>query len=348
MKTTTTTNEAKETTPQATGAVRFQRYGGPEVLRWAQVPLPPPGPGEARVRHTAVGLNFIDTYHRTGLYPVPALPSGLGVEAAGVVEALGPGAAEVAPELKVGTRVAYAAGPPGAYAEARNMVAERLGPLPPAAQGITDEVAAASLLKGMTVAYLIRQTYPVRVGQTVLWHAAAGGVGLLACQWLKHLGVTVVGTVGSPEKAALARANGCAHTILYRDEDVAARVRELTGGVGVPVVFDSVGAATFEASLDCLQPRGTMVSFGNASGAVPPFAPALLAQKGSLFLTRPTLFAYTATRAELLETAGALFQVLQAGAVEVHVGQRWPLREAAEAHRALEARETTGATVLKP
>ncbi len=330
---------------RTTHAIRLHAHGGPEVLRWEEVPLPPPGPGEARVRHTAVGLNFIDTYHRTGLYPVPGLPSGLGVEAAGVVEALGPGAEATAPGLTVGARVAYAAGPPGAYAQARNMTAERLVPLP---DDLPDATAAAALLKGMTVAYLIRQTFPVQPGMTVLWHAAAGGVGLLACQWLHHLGVTVIGTVGSPAKAALARAHGCDHTILYRHEDVPARVRALTQGAGVPVVFDSVGAATFEASLDCLQPRGTLVSFGNASGPVPPFAPALLAQKGSLYLTRPTLFAYTATRAELLETAGALFDVLARGAVQVRVGQRWPLRQAAQAHRALEARQTPGATVLDP
>ncbi len=337
-------------TTETTRAVRFHAHGGPEVLRWEDVPLPPPGPGEARVRHTAVGLNFIDTYHRSGLYPVPGLPSGLGVEAAGVIEALGPGVAEALPELAVGQRVAYAAGPPGAYGLRRNMVAERLVPLPDA---VSDEVAAAALLKGMTVEYLIRRATPggappVRPGDTVLWHAAAGGVGLLACQWLRHLGVTVIGTVGSEEKAALARAHGCAHTVLYREEDVVARVRELTDGAGVPVVFDSVGAATFERSLDCLQPRGLMVSFGNASGPVPPCPPSLLAQKGSLFLTRPTLFAYTATRADLLASAAALFEVLEAGVLRVAVNQRWPLARAADAHRALEARQTTGATVLQP
>lgn len=324
-----------------TRACRIHAVGGPEVIGLEEVALPPPGPGEARVRHTAIGLNFLDTYQRSGLYPLPALPSGLGSEAAGLVEAIGSGVSEVRP----GQRVAYAGGPPGAYAEARVLRAAQLVPLP---DELDDERAAAALLKGMTAEYLLRRTYRVEPGQTVLFHAAAGGVGLIACQWLKHLGATVIGTVGSEAKAELARAHGCDHAIVYTREDFAARVRELTGGAGVPVVYDSVGRSTFQGSLACLRPRGLLVSFGNASGRPEPLDPALLAQRGSLFLTRPTLADYTATRDELLQSAEALFAVIRAGAVKIAVRQRWPLAAAAEAHRALEGRQTTGASVLLP
>lgn len=320
--------------------VRIHEHGGPEQLRVDDVDPGEPGPGEALVRHTAIGLNFIDTYHRSGLYPLPALPHGLGTEAAGVVESVGDGVTEVA----TGDRVAYVSGP-GAYTEARCMPADRLVPLPDA---IDDETAAAVMLKGMTVEYLVRRCRPVKQGETVLWHAAAGGVGLIACQWLKELGARVIGTVGSDEKAELARAHGCKHPIVYTREDFVARVREITDGAGVPVVFDSVGRATFEGSLDCLQPRGMMVGFGNASGKPDPFDMTLLARKGSLYLTRPTLFTYVDSREELLESASALFAVVERGAVRVEIGHRWPLEQAADAHRALEARETTGSSVLLP
>ena len=324
-----------------TRACRIHAVGGPAVIGLEELELPAPGPGEVRVRQTAIGLNFLDTYQRSGLYPLPALPSGLGSEAAGVVEALGPGVSELRP----GQRVAYAGGPPGAYAEARVLRAAQLVPLP---DELDDERAAAVLLKGLTVEYLLRRTFRVERGQTVLFHAAAGGVGLLACQWLKHLGATVIGTVGSDAKADLARAHGCDHTIVYTREDFVARVRELTGGIGVPVVYDSVGRSTFQGSLACLRPRGLLVSFGNASGRPEPLDPALLAQRGSLFLTRPTLADYTATRDELLASADALFAVIRAGAVKIEVRQRWPLAAAADAHRALEGRQTTGASVLLP
>ncbi len=323
-----------------TKAIRIHDTGGPEVLRWEDIALPDPGPGQIRVRHTAVGVNYIDTYHRTGLYPVP-LPSGLGLEAAGVVEATGPDVAH----LKTGDRVAYGTGPLGAYSEAAICQADRVSPIP---DGIDDRMAAAIMLKGMTTQFLVRQTYKVQPGDTVLIHAAAGGVGLLACQWAKHLGATVIGTVGSEEKAALAQANGCDHTILYRTENVVERVKEITSGVGVPVVYDGVGKDTWDASLDCLRPRGMMVSFGNASGAVPPFAPAILAQKGSLFLTRPTLFHYTATAEDLKAVAEDLFAVVRDGHVTIAVNQTYALADAADAHRDLEARKTTGATVLIP
>lgn len=326
--------------PVKSTAIQFHAHGGPDVLETQDVALPPPGPGQARVRHTAIGVNFIDTYHRTGLYPVE-LPSGLGMEAAGIVEELGPDVDEVV----VGQRVAYAAGPPGAYATHRNVRAAVLVPLP---DGVTDEVAAAALLKGMTVEYLIRRTFPVEPGMTVLWHAAAGGVGLIACQWLAHLGVTVIGTVGSDDKAALAQAHGCTHPIVYTRDSFEARVLELTSGQGVPVVFDSVGRATFDGSLRCLRRRGTLVGFGNASGKPDPFDMGRLAQHGSLFLTRPTLFDYVATRDDLLASASALFAALTSGAVKVEIRQRWPLAEAAVAHRALEDRRTQGSTVLVP
>ncbi|HET6201932.1 MAG TPA: quinone oxidoreductase [Planctomycetota bacterium] len=325
----------------AAGAVRIHATGGPEVLRFETIEASEPGPGEARVRQRAVGVNFIDVYHRTGLYPLPALPHGIGVEAAGVVEAVGKGVTGVAP----GDRVAYAGGTPGAYAGVRNVPADRLVPLP---AGIDERIAAAALLKGMTVEYLIRRAFRVERGRTVLFHAAAGGVGLIACQWLAHLGATVVGTVGTEEKAKLALAHGCAHAIVYAREDFVARVREITGGRGVPVVYDSVGKTTFEGSLACLAPRGTLVSFGNASGPVAPFDPLELARRGSLFLTRPTLKDYTATREELLACAAALFDVIRSGAVRVLVGRTGPLREAAEAHRALEGRRTTGSLLLVP
>jgi len=323
-----------------TWAIRFHETGGPEVLRWEEVEAGRPGPGEVLVRHGAIGVNFIDTYHRTGLYPVE-LPSSLGMEAAGVVDAVGDGVVAVAP----GDRVAYGGGPLGAYGQVRLMPADKLVRIP---QGIDDRTAAAVMVKGMTAEYLVRRTYLVQPGETVLVHAAAGGVGLLLCQWAKHLGATVIGTVGSDEKAALASANGCDHAIVYTREDFVARVRELTGGRGVPVVYDSVGRATWDGSLSCLQPRGLMVSYGNASGAVPPFQPLVLSQRGSLYLTRPTLMAYVATREELLESASALFEVILSGAVRVTIGQTWPLAEAAEAHRALEARHTVGSTVLLP
>jgi NADPH:quinone reductase len=322
-------------------AIRIHHTGGPEVLRFEEVDPGRPGPGQALVRHSAIGVNFIDTYHRSGLYPLPSLPHGLGMEAAGRVEAVGDGVTEFGP----GDRVAYATGTPGAYAEARVVAAERLIRLP---DGIDDRVAAAALLRGLTVEYLIRRTFRVERGMTVLFHAAAGGVGLIACQWLRHLGATVIGTVGSDEKAALAREHGCTHVIVYSRESVAARVREITGGLGVPVVYDSVGRATLDDSLGSLQRRGMLVSFGNASGPPPPIDPLTLLRKGSLFLTRPTLVDYAATRAELLAGAAAWFDVLQRRAVKVDVRQTWPLAEAAEAHRALESRRTSGSSILIP
>jgi NADPH2:quinone reductase len=322
------------------GAIRLHRTGGPEVLQWDEVGVGEPGEGEARVRHTAIGVNFIDTYHRSGLYPLP-LPSGLGSEGAGVVEAVGPGVAHVKP----GDRVAYAGGSPGSYAQVRLMPADRLVKLP---EGITDQQAAAMMLKGMTVQYLIRRTYRVQSGDTVLFHAAAGGVGLIACQWLKALGATVIGTVGSEEKARLAKAYGCTHAIVYTKEDFPKRVRGLTGGQGVPVVYDSVGKSTFEGSLDCLRPLGLMVSFGNASGSVPPFEPRLLTQKGSLYLTRPTLVTYTASRIDLEATAKDLFDVVLSGKVKIEINHTYTLKDAAQAHRDLEARKTTGSIVMLP
>jgi NADPH:quinone reductase len=322
-------------------AIVMHRTGGPDALVCEDVPLRAPNPGEALVRHSAIGVNFIDIYQRTGLYPVPALPSGVGSEAAGVVEAIGAGVEQV----RVGERVAYVSGPLGAYSEARCIDADRLIPLP---DDIADDVAAAMMLKGMTVEYLIRRCHPVAAGQTVLWHAAAGGVGLIACQWLAKIGARVVGTVSSAEKAELARAHGATHTVVYTEKDFRQRVRELTGGRGVPVVYDSVGKATFDASLDCLEPRGWYVGFGNASGKPEPFDITTLARKGSLFLTRPTLAHYTATRDELLQSASALFDVVQSGQVRIRIGQRFPLAQASAAHRALEARQTTGSTVLVP
>jgi NADPH2:quinone reductase len=321
-----------------TKAIRFHQTGGSDVLTYEDITLPPPGPGEVRLRHTAIGVNFIDTYHRGGLYPVP-LPSGLGKEVAGVVEALGQGVTG----LKVGTRVATASAPLGMYAQASNVAAKELVAIP---DGISDEVAAAAMLKGLTAWYLLRETYKVQAGETIVVHSAAGGVGLILCQWAAALGVTVIGTVGSDAKVAPARAAGCAH-VLVLGEGWEKKVREIAPG-GVPVVYDSVGKDTFAASLDCLKPRGMMVSFGNSSGAVPPFAPGILSAKGSLYLTRPTLFHYIATRPELERAASELFAVMQSGAVKVAVNQRFPLAEAKAAHDALEGRKTTGATVLIP
>jgi NADPH2:quinone reductase len=319
-------------------AIRFHETGGPEVLVWEEVEVGQPGPGEARVRHTAIGLNYVDTYIRSGLYP-SSLPSGLGTEAAGVVEAVGPGVTD----LKVGDRVAYSGGPQGAYSDARIMPADRLVVLP---DGISDQQAAAMMLKGMTAQYLIRQTYRVKEGDTILFHAAAGGVGLIACQWAKSLGATVIGTVGSDAKAALAKAHGCDHTILYTRENVVERVGEITNGDMVPVVYDSVGKDTFSASLDCLAPRGLMVLFGQSSGAVEPIDLNILAQKGSLYLTRPTLRTYADKRTDLLAMAQDLFDVVLAGAVKIEVNQTYPLRDAIKAHQDLQARKTTGSTVL--
>jgi len=320
-------------------AIRFHETGGPEVLRWEEVSVPTPGPGEARVRHGAVGLNFIDVYHRTGLYPL-ALPSGIGMEGAGVVTAIGDGVTTVA----VGDRVAYATMPLGAYAEERTMPASRLVKVP---DTIDDRTGAAMMLQGMTAQYLLRQTFRVEPGQTILFHAAAGGVGQIACQWAKHLGATVIGTVGSPEKAELARANGCDHTILYREEDIASRVREITDGKGVEVVYDSVGRDTYIASLDSLRPRGLLVIFGNASGPVDCLNTGLLAQKGSLYVTRPTLMTYTAADDDLIASANDLIDVVSSGAVKISVNQSYPLKDAAQAHRDLEARKTTGSTVFE-
>lgn len=322
-------------------AIRIHECGGPEVLRWEDVVVGPPGPGEVKLKQTAVGLNYIDVYHRNGLYPLPKMPAVPGMEGAGIVAAIGPDVGEVA----VGDRVAYAGAPPGAYAQERLIPAHRLVPLP---EEITDQQAAGMMLQGMTVQYLLRRTFPVKAGDTILFHAAAGGVGLIACQWAKHLGATVIGTVGSPEKAALAKAHGCDYPLLYGEEDWPARVMEITDGAGVPVVYDSVGRDTFLKSLDCLRPLGMLVSFGQASGPVAPFDPGMLAAKGSLFLTRPTLMTYTARREDLLASAGELFEVVQSGAVKIEIKQTYPLQEAAQAHRDLEARKTTGSTILVP
>ncbi|MDJ0943385.1 MAG: quinone oxidoreductase [Kiloniellales bacterium] len=322
-------------------AVRIHAPGGPENLRYDDVEVGDPGPGEIRIRQTAIGLNYIDVYHRTGLYPLGDLPHAIGMEAAGVVDALGDGVSG----LSEGDRVAYAAPPVGAYAEVRLMPADRVVVLPDA---IGDETGAAMMLQGMTVEYLIRRTYPVKAGETVLLHAAAGGIGLIACQWLKHLGAKVIGTVGSPEKAELARAHGCDHPINYREERFVERVKEITGGEGVPVVYDSIGKDTWDDSLDCLRPLGLMVTFGNASGPVPPVNLGILGQKGSLFVTRPTLMTYTAKREDLEASAKALFEVVLSGAVKIEVHQTYPLAEAAQAHRDLESRKTTGSTILLP
>ena len=320
-----------------TKAIRLHQPGGPEQMRWEDVEVGEPGPGEVRIRQTAVGLNFIDVYHRTGLYPQP-LPFTPGVEGAGIVEGIG----SDVEGLKDGDRVAYA-GPIGGYAEERLIPADRLVKLP---DDISDEQAAAMMLQGMTVDMLLNRVRTTRSGETILVHAAAGGVGLILCQWASALGATVIGTVSTEEKAELARANGCDHPILYKSQDFVALVDEFTGGAKVPVVYDSVGADTFLRSFDCLQPRGLMVSFGQSSGPIEPFAPGILAQKGSLFLTRPTLFTYIEKRQELETSAAALFDMVRNGKVRIDIGQRFALSQAAEAHRALEARETTGSTVL--
>jgi NADPH2:quinone reductase len=321
-----------------THAIRIHKTGGPEVLQWETVEVGKPKPGEIRIRHTAVGLNYIDTYHRTGAYPIqtPATP---GLEAAGVVEEIGSGVTE----LKIGDRVAYASPPMGAYAEMRLMPADRVVKVP---DGITDVQAASMMLKGMTAEYLLRRTYTVKAGDTILVHAAAGGVGMILCQWAKHLGATVIGTAGDEIKAKLAKAHGCDHTILYRSEDFVARVAEITGGKKCAVVYDGVGKDTFSKSLDCLKPLGMMVAFGAASGPVAPFDLGILATKGSLFVTRPTLTTYIAQRGDLVKSANALFDVVLKGAVKLEVNQTYPLKNAAQAHRDLEGRKTTGSTVL--
>jgi len=319
-------------------AIRFHKTGGPEVLQWEEVQVGKPGPGEARVRHTAIGLNYVETYVRSGLYPVP-LPSALGTEAAGVVEEVGPGVTDV----KAGDRVAYVGGPQGAYSEVRVMPAERLIVLP---KGISEQQGAAMMLKGLTTQYLIRQIFKVKQGDTILFHAAAGGVGLFACQWAKALGATIIGTVGNEAKAKLARDHGCDHPIIYTKEDFVQRVNELTKGEKLAVVYDSVGKDTFFKSLDCLRPTGLMVSFGQASGAVPPVDLGIFAQKGSLFFTRPTLNTYAAKRADYVAMAKDLFDVVLAGKVKIEIHQTYPLKEAAQAHRDLEARKTTGSTIF--
>jgi NADPH2:quinone reductase len=321
-------------------AIRFHQTGGPEVLRWEEVTVPAPAPGEATVRHHAVGLNFVDIYHRTGLYPLQ-LPSGIGLEGAGVVEAVGSGVADLA----VGDRVAYAGGPVGAYAEIRNIPADRLVKLPAA---IDFKTAAAMMLQGMTAQYLLRRTYRVQPGDTILIHAAAGGVGLIVCQWAKALGATVIGTVGSDEKAVLAKAHGCDHPIAYARENFTKRVREITGGEGVPVVYDSIGKDTFTGSLDCLRPLGMMVTFGNASGPVPPLDLLELSKRGSLFITRPSLFSYSARRSDLMQMATDLFAVVVDGKVKIEVNQTYALKDAAQAQIDLEARKTTGSTIMLP
>ena len=321
-------------------AIRFHEAGGPEVLRWEEVALPAPQPNEATVRQHAAGLNFVDIYYRTGLYPAP-LPSAIGLEGAGVVTAVG----AAVTDLKAGDRVAYAGGPLGAYAEARNIPADRLVKLP---ESISFETGAAMMLQGLTAQYLLRRTYRVQPGDTILIHAAAGGVGLIVCQWAKALGATVIGTVGSDDKAALARAHGCDHPIVYTRENFVERVKEITGGKGLPVVYDSIGKDTFTGSLNCLRPLGMMVSFGSASGPVPPFDIGELTKRGSLFLTRPSLFAYSAQSADLQQMAAELFEVVTAGKVKIEVRQTYALKDAAQAQRDLEARKTTGSTILLP
>jgi NADPH2:quinone reductase len=321
-------------------AIRFEKTGGSDVLQYVDYDLPPPAKGQVQVRHSAIGVNFIDTYHRTGLYALP-LPSGLGSEAAGSVAAVGEGVTA----FKVGDRVGYSGGAIGSYAEANNVPAEKLVKLP---DGLSDEVAAAVLLKGMTAQYLLRRIHPVKAGETIVFHAAAGGVGQIGCQWAKHLGATVIGSTTSPDKVALARANGCAHVLNTKDAGWEKQVRAITGGKGVPVVYDSIGKDTFMAGLDCLSPRGIMVTYGNASGPVDPFSPSILAAKGSLFVTRPTLAHYTRTHAELQETADDLFAVIASGAVKVAINQRFALKDAAQAHDALTSKKTTGATILIP
>lgn len=323
-----------------TKAIRIHEFGGPEVLKWETVDVPQPGDGEAQIRHVAIGLNYIDTYHRTGLYPVN-LPTGLGSEASGLVVAVGPGVSDVA----VGDRVVYTGRPADAYSEIRNFKASQLVPIP---TGVAHELAAAVLLKGLTAWYLLRRSYSVQEGDTVLLYAAAGGVGSLASQWAKHLGAKVIGIVGTAEKAELASAQGCDHIVMADDTDIPAAVRRLTAGEGVAAAYDSVGRDTFFTSLDCLKAHGTMVTFGNSSGPVDPFAPAELARRGSLYVTRPVLFDFINTRDRLLHACDELFAVIESGAVKVRIGQKYALRDAAKAHRDLEARKTTGSTILVP
>lgn len=321
-------------------AIRFHRPGGPEVMQYEDITLDAPGPGQVRLRHTAIGVNYLDTYHRSGAYKLP-MPSGLGFEAAGVVEAVGEGVTH----LREGDRVAYGAGPLGSYAQARNMPANRLSKLP---DSIADETAAAMMLKGMTVRYLLRQTCKVKAGDTILWHAVVGGVGLIAVQWARHLGVRVIGTTSSPEKAALAKSMGCDEVINYTEENVAERVRELTDGKGVPVVYDGVGQATLDASLDSLSPFGLLVSFGAASGPVKGFDTGVLAAKGSLYLTRPTLNTYVESDDALQANVADLFEVVGSGAVKIEINQTYALADAVKAHQDLESRKTTGSTILLP
>jgi len=323
-----------------TKAIRIHETGGPEKLKWEDVPVGKPKDGEVRLRQTAVGLNFIDVYQRTGLYPIKDLPAVIGMEAAGVIEEVGSGVKD----FKKGDRVAYTMGL-GAYAQERVMGTNRLVTLP---NGIDDKTAASMMLKGMTAYYLLHRTYKVKKGDTILVYAAAGGVGLILCQWAKHIGATVIGCVGSEAKAKLAKANGCDHTILYRTEKVSERIKALTGGRGVPVVYDGVGKASFNESLDSLAPFGLLATFGNASGPVDPFSPNILAQKGSLYLTRTTLATHTATRELMMECANSLFDVVKKGKVKIAINQTYPLAETAKAHRDLEARNTTGSTVLMP
>ena len=320
-------------------AVRYHKQGGPEVLQYEDVAVGDPGQGQVRIRHTAIGVNFVDTYQRSGMYPMQ-LPQVAGNEGAGVVDAVGAGVAD----LKAGDRIAYT-GLPGSYCEQRVVPADRMVKLP---QGISEETAASMMLKGLTVHYLIFSTYPVKMGETVLWHAAAGGVGLIACQWLKALGVTVIGTAGSEDKMALARAHGAEHVINYSKENFVEKVKAITGGKGVPVVYDSVGRTTWEGSLDSLRPRGLIVSFGNASGPVAPVNLGILASKGSLYVTRPTLATHIATRADLLERANALFEVVKSGKVKIETTARYKLADAQQAHRDLESRKTTGSVILTP
>ncbi len=323
-----------------THAITFSETGGPDVLKWSEIGVPSPNAGEVRLRHTAIGLNFIDTYHRSGLYPMP-LPAIPGIEGVGVVEEVGEGVTH----LSKGDRVGYPAGPAGAYAQVRNIPADKLVEIP---DSVSDQDAAALLLKGCTVEFLIRRLYRVNSGDTVLFHAAAGGVGLIACQWLSSIGATIIGTVGSEEKAKVARENGCTHTVLYRDEDFQEAVMDITDGQGVPVVYDSVGAATFDKSLDCLSRRGMMVTFGNATGPVPPVAPGLLAQKGSLILTRPTLMDYVAERDDLVSASASVMAKIATGAIRSNIRQIFALEHATQAHIALEARKTSGQSILTP
>jgi NADPH2:quinone reductase len=321
-------------------AIRMSRAGGPEVMEYVDVEVGEPGPGEVRIRQAAIGLNYIDVYFRTGAYP-QEFPAGIGMEGAGTIEAVGAGVTHV----KVGDRVAYASRPTGAYAEARVMPAAVLVRLP---DSISFETGAAMMLQGLTVEYLFRRTFALKGGETILFHAAAGGVGLIACQWARALGVTMIGTVGSAEKAELAKAHGCTHTINYNTENFVERVKEITGGKGVPVVYDSIGKDTFTGSLDCLSPLGLMVSYGSASGPVPPFGLNELASRGSLFITRPTLFTYSAKREDLESMAAELFRMVESGKVKIEINQRYALKDAAQAHRDLEARKTTGSTILLP